>query len=111
MINKPYKIAEITEEYIKFTNGFVITCFHDQDWCEWNYAQFDALDDIAREAIFVGNLDFEEVPGYGFKFGNKPYNMYFVPCYSSQNGYYSSDLDILLNGYKMLNIGCEMIYW
>lgn len=31
MINKPYKIAEITEEYIKFTNGFVITCFHDQD--------------------------------------------------------------------------------
>ena len=31
MINKPYKIAEITEEHIKFTNGFVITFFHAQD--------------------------------------------------------------------------------
>ena len=107
MINKPYKIAEITEEHIKFTNGFVITYFHDQDWCEWNYAQFDALDDIAKEATFVGNLDFEEVPGYGFKFGNKPCNMHFVPCYSEQNGYYSSDVEILLNGYRILTVVCE----
>ena len=70
-MTKPYKITEITEEHIKFSNGFEITYDHCPDWCEWNYAQFDALDDIAKEATFVGNLDFEQVPGYGFKFGNK----------------------------------------
>lgn len=68
------------------------------------------MDDIAREATFVGNLDFEIIPGCGFKFGNKPYNMYFVPCYSMQDGYYSSDVDILLNGYKVLNVACEEVH-
>jgi hypothetical protein len=33
--------------------------------------------------------------------------MYFVPCYSEQNGYYSNDIDILLDGWKVLNVECE----
>lgn len=66
------------------------------------------MDDIAKEATFVGkSIDFEEIPGYGFKFGNKPYNMHFVPCYSEQNGYYSSDVEILLNGYPILTVVCD----
>lgn len=31
MINKPYKITEITEEHIKFSNGFEITYDHCPD--------------------------------------------------------------------------------
>ena len=36
--------------------------------------------------------------------------MFFVPCYSFQNGYYSSDVDIELNGEVVLNVGCTIEY-
>lgn len=32
--------------------------------------------------------------------------MVFVPCYSEQNGYYSSDVDIYYNDKKVLNVDC-----
>jgi hypothetical protein len=33
--------------------------------------------------------------------------MFFVPCYSSQNGYYSSDIDVYLNGVLQCSLDCE----
>jgi hypothetical protein len=33
--------------------------------------------------------------------------MFFVPCYSEQNGYYSSDIDIYLNGELYTHFECE----
>ena len=46
------KIIEITNDYIKFDNGKCITYDHEQDCCEDNYADFDQLDDLAREYDF-----------------------------------------------------------
>lgn len=91
------KIKEITSEYIKFDNGEEITFFHGQDCCEDNYADFEQLDDIARVAEFSTPLKFEKVDNAGFRFGDEN-KMFFVPCYSDQNGYYSSDLQIYYNG-------------
>lgn len=91
------KIVEITEDCIKFDNGNTITYGHIQDCCEWNYADFEQLDDLGKNAEFDENLDFEFVEEYGFRFGNQPYKMFFVPCYSIQNGYYSTDIDIYYN--------------
>lgn len=90
-----FKISEITDEHIRFSDGSMITFDHCADCCEWNYADFEQLDDLARNALFdTANLAFRAVDGSGFCFGNKDGRMYFVPCYSSQNGWYSLDIQI-----------------
>lgn len=48
------RIKKITEEAIIFDNGNTIAYDHEQDCCEMNYADFDQLDDLAR------NYDFKE---------------------------------------------------
>ena len=47
-----------------------------------------------------------KLQNFGFRFGNNPQNMVFVPCYSEQSGYYSSDVDIYYNNKKVLNVDC-----
>lgn len=102
------KIVNVTDEFIEFEDGSKITYDHDQDCCEYNYAQFDALDDIALNTDFdLDELAFQAIDGSGFRFGNLPSKMFFVPCYSFQNGYYSSDIDIYFNSEKVLNFGCK----
>lgn len=88
------KILRITEEAIEFNNGTAITYFHEQDCCERNYADFQQIEDLAYGVEFDENLVFEAVPEYGFRFGSKGTPMFFIPCYSYQNGYYSSDISI-----------------
>lgn len=89
------RIKEITDERITFDNGNYITYDHEQDCCEWNYANFHYLQDEAgvMSYDFPEELMFEVVNGSGFRFGSA-YRKFFVPCYSDQNGYYSSDIDI-----------------
>jgi hypothetical protein len=63
-------IAEVTDEHILFSNGSEITFDHPQDCCEWNYADFEQIEDIARKTVFTLPLQFEEVDESGFRFGN-----------------------------------------
>lgn len=107
-----FSIKEITEERLLFSNGKYLEYDHAADWCEWNYADWDSLDSIGRKAKFVEPLEFEAVEGSGFRFGNKPYNMHFIPCYSEQDGYYSSDIDIYYDGKPVLHIDeCDERYY
>lgn len=102
------KICQIEENLIKFEDGTYIECFHSQDCCEHNYADFEQLDDIARNTKFnTSKLVVEPLDGQGFRFGNKPFKMFFVPCYSRQNGYYSTCLNINVNGQVEHEITCE----
>lgn len=102
------KIINIEENSIEFSDGTVIHCDHCQDCCEYNYADFPQLDDLARNYNFkTSKLRFEAVDGSGFRFGDSPFRMFFVPCYSSQNGYYSSDIDVYLNGVLQCSLECE----
>lgn len=104
------RIAEVTEEYILFDNGDRITYDHEQDCCESNYADFEQLDDIARTTDFDTPIEFEDAEEYGFRFGNNDGRMFFIPCYSQQNGYYSNDVDIYYNGELVINtLGEEII--
>ena len=103
------RIKGIVDGILVFDNGSCITFDHEQDCCEDNYADFDQLESEACDFSFQEPLDFEMVE-YGFLFGNKGVRMFFVPCYSDQNGYYTQDVDILYNGVK---VGCtfgELIY-
>jgi len=92
------------DDYIEFEDGSKITYYHEQDCCEVNYADFRQLDDIALSADFdMDKLAFEPLE-HGFRFGNKPNKMFFVPCYSEQNGYYSDQVGIYFNGNKVIDI-------
>lgn len=90
------KVVRAEEEYLEFSDGSTITSHHDPDCCEYNYADFTQIDDLAREWEFEHPILFEESE-YGFRFGNKD-KMVFVPCYSNQNGYYSYSVSIYYNG-------------
>ena len=102
------KIKEVTSEHILFDDGSEITYNYFQDCCEINYADFEQLDTIARNTEFNSDLVFEKVDNNGFRFGNKPNKMFFVPCYSIQNGYYSSAVDIHYNGKEVLTVYGEV---
>lgn len=86
------KIKEINEKEIIFSDGSCITYGHEQDCCEYNYADFAQIDDLARSYTYNTPLKFEKCEG-GFRFGDARV-MFFVPCYSEQNGYYTTDIDI-----------------
>lgn len=57
----------------------------------YNYADWSALEDTGffNDDINHENLKLEACD-YGFRI-----NGYFVPCYSSQNGYYTDEIDII----------------
>ena len=102
------RIIKLEENYIEFADGTIIHCDHVQDCCEHNYADCEQLDDLARNYNFdTSKLRFEIVDGGGFRFGDTPFMMFFVPCYSSQNGYYSTDIDVYLNGVLQCSFDCE----
>ena len=103
------KIIEVSHDGIKFDNEKEITYSHDQDCCEYNYADFEQLDQEAINFDFDEDLIFQGVEDAGFRFGNENRRMFFIPCYSSQNGYYSSDIDVYYDGKEVLRVFCEWI--
>lgn len=104
------KISKVTEKAIVFDNGNEITYDHNPDCCEWNYADFSILipQTINYNYNFNENLIFKSVEGAGFKFGSEGHWI-FIPCYSEQNGYYSSDIDIYYNDKKVLSFEAEFV--
>lgn len=102
-------IVLIDDEQIVFSNGNTITYGHEQDCCEDNWADFKYLkdDETIYNIDFEEDLCFEAVEKSGFIFGNKSGKMYFIPCYSDQNGYYTSDIDIYYNGEMILRFDAE----
>lgn len=103
--NKVFTIKNITEEYIEFSNGKKLTYDHENDCCEINYADFKQIDDLAFDMTFYENeLVFEAVNECGIRFGNRGGNMVFIPCYSDQNGYYTTSVDLYYNGKLALHL-------
>lgn len=100
------KIWKVTEKGIEFYDGSKITYYHAQDCCEDNYADFEQLEDLAFSHDFKFPLKFEAVEGSGFRFGDER-RMFFVPCYSEQNGYYSDEITILYDGKEKLSFSAE----
>ena len=95
------RIKEVNEEKIIFDNGNYIWFDHDQDCCEWNYADFLNLtkQNIFYNYDFDTELEFEFIEGMGFRFGSNGHWI-FIPCYSEQNGYYTDEIDIYYYSYQ-----------
>lgn len=112
------KIVEITEEYIKFSNGYKLIYKHQQDCCENVYADFEyakqyntlghfkdkTIFDVEFEVDFYVNDGIKLVKGLGFvifsieRYGGSYMTgaPIFIPCYNEQNGYYSTNLMLRL---------------
>lgn len=86
------RIMEITDEKILFDNGVIIIFYHDQDCCESVYADFKMLEDTDIKEKDIDKIEIELVKGAGFRLNGE-----FVPCYNAQNGYYSDDLELIID--------------
>jgi len=101
------KVQTRNQNSIVFDNATTITYSHNQDCCEDNFADFSQLDNTGFDEFnFPDKLTIEIVDEFGFRV-----NGFFIPCYSDQNGYYSSDIDICVyypDGSNVdFNFNCE----
>ena len=75
---------------------------HDQDCCENVYADFEQIKYYIKEISSkkVEEMIIKSVDGMGFiielwfDYGNG--EKIFIPCYNYQNGYYSSNLELII---------------
>lgn len=98
---KEIKIIGISDDVIHFEHNVDIYSKHDQCCCEDHYLSLRDLDfDDLKDLTFDLSNDefFERIEGYGIAL--KPLNGYPVriPGYGSNNGYYSSNLDLVVSG-------------
>lgn len=118
------KLTKFDDEMIYFSDGSTISYHHDQDCCEYNYADFSVLENY-KDLLDWEWDDFTVRPinGTGIMLNLIGHNEFrisitpgiLIPCYSEQNGCYSTDLDILVNrpdskGYE-LNLECDERVW
>lgn len=85
------RIKEVTDNGIFMDDGTRISDYHDQDCCECVYAEFKAIKDQPIMDQEFDTIVIESVEDAGFRL-----NGTFVPCYNYQNGWYSSDLTIIV---------------
>lgn len=109
---KGIKIKEVYVDHILFSDNSILVTAHEQDCCEHTYADFTQLEDLVKDYTFTplyNLLCIEKCKG-GFRFGDEK-RMFFVPCYSMQNGAYSNKLEvfILSEGVKFYscNVYCD----
>jgi hypothetical protein len=83
-------------------NKMTISTYHDQDCCERVYGDFNQVQNIISEVQGqkIENILIKGVNDMGFLIiFKKEYcesSKVFVPCYNSQNGYYSSSLSLII---------------
>lgn len=110
------KIKYINENSIIFDNGYKLETFPNQKYCEDVYVDFNILpfykvSNITGKTINITEIDFEEtlnklvkgIKEKGFNIISKIGEDFFVPCYE-QNGYYSSNLKLILRKNKNTEI-------
>lgn len=92
-------VVKIDSDSIYFDNGIKLTHYHEKDCCEHHYLDFThiTLDDFDGLIFDLSSDDFfERIPDFGIAL--KPLNGFPVriPGYGENNGYYSSNLSLIL---------------
>ena len=100
------KVIKIDSDSIEFENGIQLYSDHDQDCCESHYLDFSDLtiEDFENLEFDLTNDDFfNRIEGYGIEL--VPVNGFSVkiPGYASNNGYYSSNLSLIVTDNKQFN--------
>ena len=111
------KVINLDSDSLTFDNGTILSSNHDSECCEHHYlsladlslADFDGLEfDLSNDNFFkrIEDYGIELVPIKGWSVK--------IPGYGYNNGYYSSQLDLTLNGpgrfYKSFDVtSCQVI--
>lgn len=103
--------VEVSDEAVTLTfldgQPIEISSYHSQDCCEHVYADFSVMKYHADELRTkpVRSLTLKRVLNMGFlvcfERGYDSYEKIFIPCYNYQNGYYSSNLSVVLKEGEM----------
>lgn len=97
---KNLKVVSVDSESAEFNNGMVLYSEHDQECCEDHYLSFTDLNlgDFEGLEFDLSNNDFfERIEDYGIALKPKNGHPVRIPGYGSNNGYYSSDLKLVIS--------------
>jgi len=97
------KVTKVNGESIEFDNGFTLYSSHDQDCCESHWLSFEDLsieDFDGLEFDLSGDTFFERIEDYGIALNPLQGLPVRVPGYGANNGYYSSELTLVLSNGK-----------
>ncbi len=96
---KNLKVVKIDSESLQFDNGMILFSNHEQNCCENHYLSLSDLtiDDFEGLEFDLSNDDFfERIEGYGIALKPKNGHPVRIPGYGENNGYYSSNLDLII---------------
>jgi len=105
-LNKTYDYGD---RFIELSDGTTIEFSHDQECYEDVYADLSSLNDTGFHedtTITKDNLKIEFVDGYGIRL-----NGYGIACYDIQNGYYNSDITIIVKNKGEILYKKEFSVW
>lgn len=102
------KITDLTVKYesvtIYFEEGDVtFNTYHQQDCCEEVYGDFSIVQYHKEKLVgkILVKIEVKAIEGMGFllcfTFDWEVTEKIFIPCYNSQNGYYSDDLSLIIS--------------
>lgn len=107
------KVKTVDKDSITFENGITLTSNHEKDCCENHYLDFSnlKLEDFEElEFDLTGDTFFERVEDYGIRLLPTNGHPISIPGYGYNNGYYSSNLDLVLSDGREFNITeCQVI--
>lgn len=95
------KVIKVSSESLVFDNGIELGSNHNSDCCEHHWLSFEHLtvDDFAGLEFDLSNDNFfKKIEGYGIELVPIVGYSVKVPGYGSNNGYYSTDLELTLSG-------------
>ncbi len=100
---KALKVVKINSEQIEFENRVKLYSYHDQDCCEQHYLSFTDLtinDFKNLEFDLTNDNFFKRIEDYGIELIPIKGHSVKIPGYGSNNGYYSSKLELILTNEK-----------
>lgn len=98
------KVAKIDSNGIKFDNDIILYSDHDTSCCESHYLDLEHLElsDFDGLEFNLTNEDFfKRIDDYGIELIPIHGHSIKIPGYAYNNGYYSSQLDLILHNTKL----------
>lgn len=93
------KVVSVDEHGIQFDNGILLSSDHCNDCCESHYLDFEhiSIEDFQDlQFDLSGDNFFNEIEDYGIELVPIVGHSVKIPGYGYNNGYYSSDLSLVL---------------
>ena len=93
------KVVKINSEEVVFDNGSVLGSSHESDCCEHHYLSFEDVEMTDFEGLefnLTNGQFFRRIEGYGIELIPIRGFSVRVAGYGDNNGYYSSDLELVL---------------